>query len=74
MTLDLSTLPPARRSRVLDAYQRERAAVRIREVYPVQLARFKEAEAFRRTAAVLVGEGYRFVTSRWVQSVIREGR
>lgn len=74
MTLDLSTLPPARRDRVLDAYQRERAAVRVREVYPAQLARFKEAEAFRRTAERLVAEGFRFVTSRWVQRVMREGR
>lgn len=74
MTLDLSMLPDRRAAKVIDTYQRERAAVRIREVYPVKNQRWKEQEAFRRTAAALRAEGFAFVTPRWVQSVMREGR
>jgi hypothetical protein len=70
----LAALPERRRKRVLDVIDRERAAERAREVYPVHLARYREAEAFRRTAEALIGEGFRFVTSRFVQSVMREGR
>ena len=74
MTLDLSTLPERRRARVLDAYQREAAAERIRAVYPMHLARWKEGEAFRRTAEQMTREGYAWVTARWVQRVMRDGR
>lgn len=74
MTLDLSILPPRRADKVREAYDRERAAERIRAVYPMMNQRWTEAEAFRRTAAALAAEGYPFVTARWVQRVMREGR
>jgi hypothetical protein len=74
LTLDLSALPERRRARVLDAYQREAAAERIRAVYPLHLARWKKGEALRRTAEQMEREGYAWVTARWAQRVIWEDR
>lgn len=70
----VAALPQKRRDAVLKVLDRERAAERIKEVYPRHIDRFCESEAFRRTAEDLIGEGFRFVTPRWVQSVMREGR
>lgn len=73
MTLDLSVLPEPRRARVLAVFEREAAAVRIREVYPHMLARYQADAAFRETAAEVAKE-FKGVTVRWVRRVIREGR
>jgi len=72
--LDLSTLPPRRREKVLRAYDRERAAERIREVYPIHLNRWTTPGAIRETAKALQAEGLRFVSERFVRAVMREGR
>lgn len=67
-------LPPKRRERVLAVLDRERAAERIREVYGPMLVRYKTQRAQDETAAMLQREGFRFVTARFVQSVMREQR
>ena len=74
MTLDLSALPEKRRARVVAVFDRERAAERIRALYPAKLALYRESEAFARTAEVVRGEGFAFVSERWVRRVMQERR
>lgn len=75
--IDLSTLPPKRRAPVLEAYARETACERIREVYPGMLVRYKTHRALVETAEALRRErpqAWAFVTARFVKRVMREGR
>ena len=74
--LDLSPLPPERRAAVAERYWRERAAVRIKEVYPQMLQRFRHDAAYRETARALKQERpqFAFISPRFVQAVMREGR
>ena len=74
--LDLSPLPPERRERVAETYWRELAAVRIRDLYPRFLQRYHHNAAYRETVAALKQdrEEFDFITPRFVQAVIREGR
>lgn len=74
MSIDLDALPEHRRAVVLECYNRELAAERIRDVYPGKIARWRTDEAYRRTAETVIAEGFAFVTTRFVRSVIREGR
>lgn len=70
----VATLPEKRRERVMKVLQRERAAVRIKDVYPPMLKRYQTERAKEETARALRSEGFDFVTARWVQSVMREKR
>lgn len=80
-TLDLRVLPPYRRPRVSEAYWREVAAERIREVCPAMKARYVNAAAYRETALRLRREraewgrgGVAEVTARYVRRVMEEQR
>ena len=70
----VATLPEKRRERIMRTLARERAAERITHVYPGMLKRYRTQRAQDETARALRDEGFDFVSARFVQSVMREGR
>lgn len=74
--LDLSILPPYRRPKASEAYWREVAAERIREVYPQKLQLYKWHRAKVETARALHRERaeFAFITANYVHDVMYRGR